>query len=181
MSDPNPTRQPEQGNAVSDVMPGQWRAYEDIAIGQAFEGIGRTITESDILMMTVMTTGLHQPLHTNSAWVKANTPFRGVILPGPVILAYAVGMLSASLVYSAITVAFLGLDRVRATGAVYANDTLTARAVVSGLRLTSNRANGILELDITVSNQSGMKVMSFLYSLMVRTRGVPVDKGGAGG
>jgi len=146
-----------------------WRSYEDVQPGARFEGFGRTITDSEIMMMTALTTGHHQPLHTNAQWVRANTPFSGVILPGPVILAYAVGMLSATLVYSTITVAFLGLDKVRAVGPVYGGDTINAVATVASKRLTSNGRNGIVELAVQVLKHDGSVVMTFLYTLMVRT------------
>ncbi len=119
-------------------------------------------------MMTAMTTGFHQPLHTDSQWIAKHTEFKGVLLPGPIIIAYAIGLLSATLVYSGVTIAFLGIDKVRSKTPVYGGDTITPTATVKSKRLTSNPARGIVELDIAVSNQRSEEVQSFIYTLMVR-------------
>ena len=68
-----------------------WRTFEDARVGARIEGFGRTISDAEITMVTALTTGFHQPLHTNAHWVRANTGFSNVILPGPVIVAYAIG------------------------------------------------------------------------------------------
>ncbi|GAA4326043.1 MaoC family dehydratase [Pigmentiphaga soli] len=146
-----------------------WRGYDDIVVGQRIQGFGRTVTDAEIVMVTALTTGWHQPLHTNAEWVKANTPFAGIILPGPVIVAYAIGLLSATLVYSGVTLAFLGVDKVAARAPVYGGDTITAVATVKSKRLASDPAKGIVELDIGVAKQDGTAVMSFVYTLLVRT------------
>lgn len=149
-----------------------WKNYNDIIEGQRFEGFGRTITDAEIVMITAMTTGFHQPLHTNAEYVRKNTPFSGVILPGPIIVSYAIGLLSATLIYSGVTIAFLGLDKVTSKAPVYGGDTITASATVNSKRLGSNPSKGILELGIEVTKQDGSVVMTFLYTLMVRT-GLP--------
>jgi len=146
----------------------QWCSYDDVHLGARIEGFGRTVTDAEIMMLSAMTSGIHQPLHTNAEWVRANTAFKGVILPGPLIVAHAIGLLSATLTYSTITVAFLGLDKVRAKGPVHGGDTITPMATVVSKRLTSNGENGIVELSIEVINQAGAVVMTFIYTLMIR-------------
>jgi acyl dehydratase len=146
-----------------------WSSYDDVTVGERLQGFGRTVTDAEITMITAMTTGFHQPLHTNAEYVRANTPFSGVLLPGPIIVAYAIGLLSATLIYSGITVAFLGLDKVRAKAPVYGGDTITASAIVASKRLTSAGDHGVVELAIEVHKQDGALAMSFLYTLMVRT------------
>ncbi|MBN9425527.1 MAG: hypothetical protein J0H09_03370 [Burkholderiales bacterium] len=148
--------------------PPNWRGFEDAVVGTRFEGFGRTVSDAEITMITALTTGFHQPLHTNAEWVRANTPFSGVILPGPVIIAYAIGLLSATLIYSTVTVAFLGVDKVRAKGPVYGGDTINAAATVVSARPTSNGENGVVELAIEVFKQDGSVVMSFIYTLLLR-------------
>lgn len=146
----------------------QWRSYDDVTVGARIQGFGRTVTDAEIMMLATMTSGIHQPLHTNAEWVRSNTAFKGVILPGPLIVAHAIGLLSATLVYSTITVAFLGLDKVRAKGPVHGGDTITPVATVVSKRLTSNGENGIVELSIEVAKQDGSVVMTFIYTLMIR-------------
>lgn len=151
----------------------QWKSYDDVEVGARIEGFGRTITEAEIMMLSSMTSGIHQPLHTDAEWVRANTAFKGVILPGPLIVAHAIGLLSATLVYSTITVAFLGLDKVRAKGPVCAGDTIRPVATVASRRLTSNGENGIVVLAIEVLKQDGSVAMTLDYTLMIRAAGKP--------
>ncbi|HEY9279031.1 MAG TPA: MaoC/PaaZ C-terminal domain-containing protein [Eoetvoesiella sp.] len=153
---------------ISTTIATQWHSYDDIEVGSTFQGFGRTITEAEIVMITAMTTGFHQPLHTNSQWVAENTQFPGVLLPGAVIISYAIGQLSSTLIYSTITIAMVGIDKVRAIKPVCAGDTINARATVVLKRRTSASDRGILELAVEVFNQSGAVVMTFDYVLMVR-------------
>lgn len=150
------------------VNPSPWTHYDDIVVGGNFSGVGRTITDFDVNTMTGLISGFHQPLHTDLEWVRANTPFTERLLAGPIILAYSLGSLSASLVYSGITMAFLGIERVRAKAPVYAGDTITATATVASKRLTSDPRRGVLELAVAVRSQREPIVMSYEYSLMVR-------------
>ncbi len=145
-----------------------WRSYDDVTVGDEIRGFGRTVSDAEIVMITALTTGFHQPIHTNAEHVRAHTSFDGLLLPGPIIVSYAIGLLSATLVYSGITVAFLGIDKVRAKAPVYGGDTITSVATVASKRLTSAGDNGVVELAIDVRKQDGSVVMTFLYTLMVR-------------
>lgn len=148
----------------------QWRSLDDAEVGGRIVGFGRTLTDAEIAMTSALTCGIHQPLHTNMEWVRQNTPFASLILPGPLIVTYAIGLLSATLVYSTITVAFLGLDKVRAKSPVYGGDTITPVATVASKRLTSNGENGVVELDIEVRKQDGSVAMTFVYTVMLRAK-----------
>ncbi len=156
---------------MSDTKPRRmapWTGFDDVVVGSSFEGFGRTVTDAEITMMTAMTTGFHQPIHTDAEYIRANTKFQGVLLPGPLIISYAIGLLSATLVYSGITIAFVGLDAVRSTTPVFGGDTITPTATIKSKKLTSNPAKGIVEMDIAVRKQDGTVVQTFLYTLMVR-------------
>ena len=150
-------------------MTAPWQGLADIRPGSRFAGFARTISDGDISVLTGLTTGFHQPLHCDAEWVRANTPFSGPILPGAVIVACAIGLLSASLVYSRLTLAALGIDRVRARRPVTAGDTIRASAVVASARPTSDGDRGVVDLDVEVHNQHDELVMSFSYTLLVRS------------
>jgi acyl dehydratase len=156
------------GSTAAPARMAPWTCYDDIVVGSSFAGKGRTITDADVLLFTALTTGFHQPLHTDLEWIRSHTSFPERLLPGPAILAYAIGLLSATLIYSDITVAFAGLDKVRAAKPMVAGDTMTATAMVQEKRLTSNPTRGIVVLAIAVRNQRGEEAMTFLYTLMVR-------------
>ena len=146
----------------------RWKSYSDIEVGARFKGPGRTITEADVVMFTALTCGFHQPIHTDLEWVRENTAFEERLLPGPAILAYAIGLLSSTLVYRDITVAFAGIDALRARAPVFPGDTITATAEVKSKRVTSDGTKAVVTLAITVTKQNGAAVMTCDYALMVR-------------
>jgi acyl dehydratase len=145
-----------------------WNGFDDIVVGSSFEGFGRTVSDAEIMMVSALTGGIHQPLHTNIEHIRAHTQFRGVLLPASLIASYAIGLLSATLVYSGITIAALGLDKVRSTIPVHGGDTITPTATVKSKRLTSNPSRGIVEFDVAVRKQDGTVAQTFVYTVMVR-------------
>lgn len=157
---------------ADEASPGPWLTLDDIVVGSRFNGFGRTISEGEISLLTGLTTGFHQPLHCDAEWVRANTSFAGPLLPGAVIVAYAIGLISATLVYSRLTLAALGMDRVRARRPVMAGDTIRASATVASSRPTQEGDKGVVVLEVVVSNQRDETVLTFDYTLLMRARAV---------
>lgn len=145
--------------------------FDDISLGTVLGSAGRTISEADFLMFSGLTAGFHNPVHHNVEWIRAHTEFRDRVFPGPGILAYAIGMLSATLVWRAILIAQVGLDEVRTVAPVYPGDTITARATIVGKRVTSRPDRGIVNSEVVVLNQDEKAVMTYKYAVMVRVQG----------
>lgn len=145
-----------------------WRSYDEIPDDFQLVTNGRTITDADLVLSAIG--GSFAPLHADVEWVRKNTNFKDRILPGPTVLGYALNLLSSTLVYRYLVVAFLGLDKVRAQGPVIPGDTITSHVKLASKRLTSNKEKGILVFDIEVRNQRGEKAMTMEYSLMIRLK-----------
>lgn len=150
-----------------------FRTYDDIKVGSSITSSGRTITETDVLLFSALIAGFHNPIHHNVPWIKANTKFRDKLFPGPGVLSYAIGMISATLAYRTILIAFLGLDKVESHGPVYPGDTIIATSTVTAKRVTSKGDRGVVEFDIRVINQDDKVVMTFKYKNMVRAGPAP--------
>lgn len=150
--------------------PTPWKDYDDIVVGASITGHGRTITETDVLMYTALTTGFHQPIHTDLEYVRTRTGFAERLLPGPAIISYSIGLLSGTLAYRDITVAFAGLDKVRAKTPVFPGDTITPVATVAAKRVTSNPERGLVTLSVEVKKATGDVAMTYDYMLMVSAR-----------
>lgn len=148
--------------------PAIWASFDDAVVGNKFQTVGRTVTEADFLMANALIGAFHQPIHTDIEWVRANTDFAERLFPGPMTLCYAIGLLSGTQVYRDITIAFLGLDKVRARAPIHPGDTITVHARIDAKRVTSNPSRGVIEFDIDVKNQRAETVMDFAYSLLVR-------------
>ena len=147
-----------------------FKSYDDIKVGSSFSSSGRTITETDILLFSALVAGFHNPVHHNVPWIRANTAFKDKLFPGPGVLSYSIGMLSATLTYRTILVAFLGLDKVESLEPVYPGDTIVATSTVTAKRVTSKGDRGIVNFDIKVTNQDDKTVMSYKYKNMVRMK-----------
>ena len=145
-----------------------FNSYEELEVGSSFTSTGRTITETDVLLFSALIAGFHNPIHHNVPWIKANTTYRDKLFPGPGVLSYAIGLLSATLAYRTILIGFLGLDKLVIHGPVYPGDTIIARSTVRSKRVTSKGNQGIVDFDIQVFNQDDKVVMTFEYKNMVR-------------
>jgi acyl dehydratase len=143
-----------------------WRSYDEIPDDFQLITNGRTITEADLVLSAL--SGSFAPLHSDVEWVRKNTNFKDRLLPGPSILGYALNLLSSTLVYRYLIVAFLGLDKVKAQGVVIPGDTITAHVKLASKRKTSKQDKGILVFDIAVKNQRDETVMTMDYSVMIR-------------
>ena len=69
---------------------------EDLAPGAEFRSAGRTVTESDIMAFAGVS-GDFNRLHTDEPWVRENTPFRGRIAHGLLVLAMSSGLATPGL------------------------------------------------------------------------------------
>ncbi|MGV6876244.1 MaoC/PaaZ C-terminal domain-containing protein [Pseudochelatococcus sp. B33] len=145
-----------------------WRSYDEIPDGFEFSGTGRTITEADLLMSALG--GSFAPLHADTEWIRANTPFPDRLLPGTTILHYSLNQISSTLIYRYLIVAFLGLDKVRAKVPVVPGDTISSFAKIVDKRLTSGGDRAILKFEISVKNQRDEIAMTCEYTILIRLR-----------
>lgn len=145
-----------------------YRSYDELEVGGSYSSAGRTITETDVLLFSALIGGFHNAVHHNVPWIHANTEFKDKLFPGPGVLSYSIGLLSATLAYRTIFIAFLGLDEVRTLAPVYPGDSIIATSTITAKRLTSKGDRGIVDFDIRVTNQRDETVMTYKYRNMVR-------------
>ncbi|MGO9823245.1 MAG: MaoC family dehydratase [Solirubrobacteraceae bacterium] len=130
--------------------------FEDLGLGQEFVSAGRTITEADIGSFAGLS-GDYNPLHIDEAWVRDNTPFRGRIAHGVLILAISEGLRTPGLDELEV-IAFLHVERSFAAP-TYPGDTIRARWAVRELRESRSRPQaGVVTLAVEVKNQDGVVV-----------------------
>jgi acyl dehydratase len=132
--------------------------FEDLEVGQEFISAGRTITEADIGAFAGLS-GDYNPLHTDETWVRQNTPYRGRIAHGLLVLSIAEG-LHTPVLDELEVIAFLQVDR-RFVAPTYPGDTIRARWTVQALRESRSRPEtGVVTLGAEVTNQDGATVQS---------------------
>ena len=136
-------------------MPGLY--FEDFSVGQRFDhALRRTVTEADNVFFSAMTHN-PAPLHLDEEYMRG-TEFGGRLVNSLFTLGLMIGI-SVHETTQGTTVANLGMDEVRFPKPVFHGDTLRARTVVIGKRMSKSRGDaGIVEFEHEGLNQAGETV-----------------------
>lgn len=139
--------------------------YDDLAPGLTIEHRpGRTITETDNLLMTTMA-GNVAPIHTDADYA-ATTRWGRLLVCGAVTLTIVTGMTVRSI--SGQTFANIALDKCRFTHPVFIGDTLYADTCITGRRPSASRpGTGIVTCHTTACNQHDQQVISFTRTFLL--------------
>ena len=143
--------------------------YEDFEPGDVFEHRpGRTILDTDNTWMTLLSMNTQQ-FHFDAAYA-AKTEWKKPLVDSTVTLALLTGMSVRTV--SGKVVANLGWDKVKATGPLFAGDTLYAESTVLHKRLSAKRpTQGIVTVATKGVNQDGLVVMTFERTMLIYCRG----------
>lgn len=138
--------------------------WEEIEVGSSRTSSGRTITETDIVAHAGQT-GDFYPHHMDAEWCKTQV-FGERVAHGTLILSVAAGMLAGEINESAFS---YGYDRVRFIAPVFIGDTITAKAEIVGKREHAKAPdkNGIVDEQVTVTNQRDETVLAFIHVYVV--------------
>lgn len=140
--------------------------FEDYTIGDYRETLGRTITETDIVMHAGQT-GDFFPHHMDAEWVKTQE-FKRRVAHGTLILSVAIGMTATDINPVAFS---YGYDRVRFIRPVFIGDTITVKATIHEKRDYAKRPEqGYLIEQIEVFNQDGDIVLACQHLYLVQRR-----------
>lgn len=139
-----------------------------IAAGETeYRSRRRTITEADSVLFTSMT-GIIDPVFTDDIFARQQL-FGGRVVPGPMIMAYAMGLTDA-IGYGSV-VAALGISNARFEQPVRPGDTIEVVTTVAAARRSASRpGTGVVTLRHAVMNQAGDRVQQFERTLLVLGR-----------
>ncbi len=137
--------------------------FEDYTEGSIRETIGRTITETDIVMHAGQT-GDFFPHHMDAEWCKTQ-PFKERIAHGTLIFSVAIGM-TASLINE---VAFsYGYDRLRFIKPVFIGDTIKVKITIKDKNTHKKPGMGLVTELVEVFNQQQEIVMVCEHILLAQ-------------
>lgn len=136
--------------------------YEDFIIGETYESIGRTITESDIVLHAGQT-GDFYPHHMDKEWCKTQ-PFKRRIAHGTLTFAVGIGMTAHSINMRAMT---YGYEKLRFPNPVHIGDTLRVVVEIANKRPYKKPQYGIVSEKITTLNQDDKCVLATEHLLLV--------------
>lgn len=144
------------------------RYFEDHVIGEGRETLGRTITETDVVIHAGHT-GDFFPHHVDAEFMKTH-PFGQRIAHGTMVLAIGVGLTATTINPVAFS---YGYDRVRFVKPVFIGDTIRVRCTLTALEQDPKRPDmGKLVERIEVVNQRGETVLVADHLYLVQRREV---------
>lgn len=140
--------------------------FEDMEVGKTFESAGRTITETDFVMHSMLT-GDWTELHTNEEYAS-DGPYGERIAHGPMTFIIATGLVQRTGFVERTVIAFLGMNYMDIPNPLFIGDTLTATFEVTEKRELESRDDaGLVVIDADVRNQDDEAVfagdMKFLF------------------
>lgn len=140
------------------------RFFDDYVIGETRTTVGRTITETDVVIHAGQT-GDFFPHHMDAAWC-ATQPFGQRIAHGTLVLSVAVGMTATDINPQAMS---YGYDGIRFVMPVFIGDTITVTAEISGKRDHPRRPviHGYVEERVSVVNQDRRTVLVLTHLYLV--------------
>jgi 3-hydroxybutyryl-CoA dehydratase len=142
--------------------------FDDVAIGQEWESLGRTVTEADIVNFAGLS-GDFNPIHIDHEYART-TAFRRPIAHGLLVLSIGSGL---GLMYPPMrTLAFMGIKEWHFREPVFIGDTVRARARVLEKEVRSRGRRGVVTWHKQVVNQDSKVVQEGITLTLVEGRGV---------
>jgi acyl dehydratase len=142
--------------------------FEDYEVGQEFESVGRTITETDFVMHSALSADWTE-LHTNKEYAEDNA-FGERIAQGPMTFVQATGMVYRMGIVERTALAFLGMNYMDLPNPVYIGDTISLELEVTETKELSRDDAGLVVLDGTMDNQDGTVVFEGDMKFLIKTR-----------
>ena len=156
---------------------GLGKFWDDLAVGQKFRTIGRTVTEADIVNF-IGCTGMLEVLFTDMEYLAAHSPMKGRVAPGALAYCFAEGLLvQATMQHTGL--AFLGME-LEVKGPTFAGDTIHVEVEVLEIRPTRKGGRAIVRTFNEIKNQKGETVITYNPLRMVAGRESAMPKAAGG-
>ncbi len=146
----------------------QGKYYEEMEIGTTFESMGRTVTETEIILYNNLMWVIN-PLHADRAAMK-DSPLGGVAAPAPFTLAFTLGLLNTTGYLAGTALSALECEKLLFLKPVRPGDTLFATTEVVARRETSKPDRGVITLHDVARNQAGEVVFTGDRKVLIRRR-----------
>ena len=142
--------------------------FDDLPLGRKFQTVGRTITETDIVLF-INTVGMTEVLFTNYEFIKNESPTKGRVAPGSLVFSMAEGLLTQSTMQG-VGLAFLNMT-LDIKGPTFVGDTIHVECEVIESRASNSRPGcGIVRTRNRVVKQDGSVVMEYTPLRLVKGR-----------
>jgi acyl dehydratase len=140
--------------------------FDDIEVGQQWESLGRTVTQTDIVNFAGLS-GDFNPIHLDHEFAKT-TPFRRPIAHGLLVFSIASGLgISCPPMR---TLAILTIKEWHFKAPIFIGDTIRVRSIVLGKEVRSRGKRGAITWQRQIMNQEGKVVQEGVTVTLVQGR-----------
>ena len=143
--------------------------FDDLAIGQEWESLSRTVTEADIVNFAGLS-GDFNPIHLDHEFARS-TPFRRPIAHGLLVFSMATGLALNSPPMR--TLAFVAIRDWQFKGPVFIGDTLHVRTRVLEKEVRARGRRAVITWHRQIVNQEDKVVQEGVTQTIVEGRGSP--------
>jgi acyl dehydratase len=143
--------------------------WEDFEVGQEFESVGRTMTETDFVTYSMFADDWTE-LHTNKEYAEDNY-FGERVAHGPMTFVVATGFVHRTGIVERTVVAFLGMNYMDIPAPVAMDDTVSLSMEVTEKKEMSSRDDaGLVTIDTTMTNQDDDVVFEGDMKFMIKRK-----------
>jgi len=140
--------------------------FDDIEVGQEWESLSRTVTESDIINFAGVS-GDFNPIHVDHEFARS-TSFRQPIAHGLLVLSIASGL--GIMAPPMRTLAFMAIRELQFREPVFIGDTIRVRTKVVEKQAKGRGRRGVVTWQRRILNQHGKVVQEGLTVTLVESR-----------
>ncbi|HSN36777.1 MAG TPA: MaoC/PaaZ C-terminal domain-containing protein [Arthrobacter sp.] len=164
MSEPQPA-------AVLNYPPHDGLFYEDLEAGQSFQSQGRTVTEADLTMFSMLS-GDWNPIHADAEFAM-KSPSGQRLVHGVLGLAIVTGLMDQAGWFRDSAIAMMDIEHWKFAKPILIGDTLRCRMDITSVRPTSRGTAGVVGRRFTLTNQRGETVQAGDIAILVKMRNAP--------
>jgi acyl dehydratase len=152
--------------------------FEDFEAGESFESAGRTITEADLTLFS-MVSGDWNPIHADAEFARG-TRYGQRVVHGALGIAIATGRLHELGIFERSAVAMIGLRNWMFREPMFVGDTVRLRLTILAKALGSSGRSGRVERRFELINQRDAVVQEGESDVLVLVRDAGVAERGRG-
>lgn len=141
-------------------------SFEALSAGQMFASAARTLTETHLVMFTMLT-GDWSPIHSDEVFAAA-TPIGKRMFHGTFGVALAIAMSAEALRLREPVLAALGISDWTFKAPLFIGDTVHAKVGIKAKRVTSDGKRGIIEREVQLVKSDETIAQQGFAGLMVR-------------
>jgi len=142
--------------------------FEDFHRGQVFDSTGRTITETDLTMFSMLS-GDWNPIHADAEFAKT-TRFGQRVVHGALGIALATGMLHQLGVFDKSAVAMMSLQNWTFTAPIFVGQTLRLRMEILETEPGASQRVGRVNRRLQLIDQTGAVIQDGTTDVLVLKR-----------